>query len=574
MKSKLFKDPIHGWMEFEPLLISVIDTIHFQRLRNVKQLAVCRLVYPGACHSRYEHSLGVAFLAGEMMSSIRDHQPDLEISDRLIHLVKLAGLCHDLGHGPFSHGWDNEILPLLDSDMPRDHEDRSKEILKYLVKTYDIQITAEELKKVILMIHPDGSPECQGFEYEIVANSVSGVDVDKFDYLMRDSFHIDGKIRFDAMAFVKSARAINNHICYPDKLILDLQDMFQTRYRMHKMVYNHPVVKAIEYMVTDALVKANHVLQFSKQPDDWLLPTDSLLDMIRFSRDIRLKESKAIVRRIDERDLYMCVHEEVLPINRKPKLPYVGPHDIVQDIRQGFSSGKSGHPMPKVYFYNRKDITRCFKMDTNEVSRILPPCYLERLVRVFVKSPRPDVPKIFICPDILEYMNLQDMSALNASSTIVEFHSRKKTNELVNKHVESLQAEETIDKAMKWVAECTLSKKYGIGKLCDWIRRKLKPLIRSFCEIPSEIALEFSEASELKEIVRYLEMFAIYLDNEYAIGGDEVFSFEDELITVENMVWNTHKDKCNDAKISIDKDLNIYQTVKNCMINIVKSKIF
>ncbi|XP_008412919.2 deoxynucleoside triphosphate triphosphohydrolase SAMHD1-like [Poecilia reticulata] len=110
-KNKVFNDPIHGNIELHPVLVKIIDTPQFQRLRNIKQLGGAYYVYPGASHNRFEHSIGVAHLAGELLQSLKGNQLNLGIDKRDVLCVQIAGLCHDLGHGPFSHMLDIMFIP-------------------------------------------------------------------------------------------------------------------------------------------------------------------------------------------------------------------------------------------------------------------------------------------------------------------------------------------------------------------------------------------------------------------------------------------------------------------------------
>lgn len=91
---KTINDPVHGHMFLGDHLMQVVDTPQFQRLRDLKQLGTTHFVFPGASHTRFEHSLGVAFLAGKWVHRLGTHQPELQITPRDRRLVELAGLCH------------------------------------------------------------------------------------------------------------------------------------------------------------------------------------------------------------------------------------------------------------------------------------------------------------------------------------------------------------------------------------------------------------------------------------------------------------------------------------------------
>ncbi|XP_050956475.1 deoxynucleoside triphosphate triphosphohydrolase SAMHD1-like, partial [Labeo rohita] len=122
---KIFKDPIHGQIELHPLLVKMIDTPQFQRLRFIKQLGTKYLVYPGATHTRFEHSLGVAYLAGCLLKTLHENQPELNITKQDFLCVQIAALCHDMGHGPFSHLFDAMFIPEVQPDKHWEHEKAS-----------------------------------------------------------------------------------------------------------------------------------------------------------------------------------------------------------------------------------------------------------------------------------------------------------------------------------------------------------------------------------------------------------------------------------------------------------------
>lgn len=116
-----------------PLLLRLLDTPEFQRLRDLKQLGCAYLVFPGASHNRFEHSMGVAHLAECMLTHLRDTQPELGITPRDIELVKVAGLSHDLGHGPFSHCFE-EFMHMARPNSEYRHERMSLQMLEVIIK--------------------------------------------------------------------------------------------------------------------------------------------------------------------------------------------------------------------------------------------------------------------------------------------------------------------------------------------------------------------------------------------------------------------------------------------------------
>eukprot|EP00105_Crassostrea_gigas_P000726 XP_011412641.1 PREDICTED: deoxynucleoside triphosphate triphosphohydrolase SAMHD1 [Crassostrea gigas] len=238
LPGKVFNDPIHGHIEIHPLCVKIIDTPQFQRLRSIKQLGGKYFVYPGASHNRFEHSLGVCHLAGQLASALKTQQPDLGITNHDVLCVQIAGLCHDLGHGPFSHMFDGKFLPSVKS-----------EIKKWPYK---------------------GRKEEKSFLYEIVSNKRNGIDVDKWDYFARDCHMLGIKNSFDHTRCIKFARVVEvdnvKQICFRDKEAGNLYEMFHTRDILHRRVCSHSVGNIIDIMISEAMQEANkHILTPGKE---------------------------------------------------------------------------------------------------------------------------------------------------------------------------------------------------------------------------------------------------------------------------------------------------------------------
>jgi hypothetical protein len=138
--SKIVMDPIQGLMKIDGIFAEIVDTPQFQRLRDLKQLGSAYFIFPGASHNRFEHSLGVAHLSKIWANKFRTDQPELGCSERQVDLVGLAGLCHDLGHGPFSHVFDNEFIPSVRPNATWKHEQMSVKLLEHCIEKNSIDL--------------------------------------------------------------------------------------------------------------------------------------------------------------------------------------------------------------------------------------------------------------------------------------------------------------------------------------------------------------------------------------------------------------------------------------------------
>ncbi|KAK3223298.1 hypothetical protein Dsin_010323 [Dipteronia sinensis] len=411
--SKHVHDNVHGNIYLDPLSLKFIDTEQFQRLRDLKQLGLVHLVYPGAVHSRFEHSLGVYWLAGVAVNTIKACQgSELEIDHSDIQTVKLAGLLHDVGHGPFSHLFEHKFLPQVLNGSRWSHEDMSIKMIDYIVDEHNIEIDSENLKRVKEMIlasyaSPKSTNEKQ-FLYDIVANGRNGIDVDKFDYITRDSRACGLGCNFQFERLMETMRVMDDEICYRSKDYLTIHKLFTTRADLHRTVYTHAKVKAIDLMVVDALLEANTCLGIStsiQQPEDYWKLDDSILKTILTDPQQELKEARDLILRIRRRDIYQFCNEISIPKHKLEHFKDVTPHDIVcsevqkaggvtlkeEDVavcndKIDLTHGRN-NPLERITFFKDYDCHEKFPIQDECISQMLPAVNQDMIVRVYSKKP-------------------------------------------------------------------------------------------------------------------------------------------------------------------------------------------
>ncbi|KAJ7039439.1 hypothetical protein C8F04DRAFT_949938 [Mycena alexandri] len=431
VKMRQIKDPIHDYIPISPLMSSIIDTHEFQRLRSIKQLAASYLVWPGASHNRFEHCLGenhtyvltgVGHLARSMAEHLRNEQPELQISPRDIDCVQIAGLCHDLGHGPWSHLWDGLFIPSVAPEKNWKHEDASKMMFRFLLESNNITLPLKDVDFILALI--DGDPSLCSlphrsdeklFLFDIVANKRNGLDVDKFDYIARDS-HMIGEPSKLSLAR-QSARVIENEICYDIKDVNQLHELCYTRFRLHKMIYHHKTAKAIEYMIVDALILADPHLKIADRieiPQKFLYLTDDIKPRIESSEDPELEASRDLFNRISRRDLYKFVDQRVVKWDRgeifrehvtresivkearrlaaeqnaEVDLTDLTPDCVIVDHTTMHYGMKEKNPLDFVKFYSKRNFDKCARAQEGDYSMLMPPLFAEVYLTIFTKHPQ------------------------------------------------------------------------------------------------------------------------------------------------------------------------------------------
>eukprot|EP01133_Synstelium_polycarpum_P007251 gene7251-8429_t len=363
--SKIINDVIHGHMDVPTYILDFVDSSQFQRLRDLKQLGTTSFVFPCASHHRFEHSLGVSHLAGKFIDRIKQTQPELRITEEEQKFVRIAGLCHDLGHGPFSHAFESWANS---TGKHFHHEDMSIKMLNSLIDDKGLDYDTNDIKTIGSLISGNKPPgDDRQFLYDIVANQRNSIDVDKFDYLARDSYYLGRAIVCDFTS-------------------------------LHKLVYTHKVGKSIEYMIADAFSSADPFLKISDMLDDpaeFINLTDSIIQRIEYSKEPELKESRRIIKDIRNRNLYKFVDEVILgPEN---VFPDITAEDIAKEGRNLFASEiivqnltlnyafKDKDPVEHTNFYTRFDNSTKVQILKEHASHLIPNQFQEKRVRVFSK---------------------------------------------------------------------------------------------------------------------------------------------------------------------------------------------
>jgi HD superfamily phosphohydrolase len=347
-------------------------------------------------------TIGVSHLASELIHRFQATQPELEIKDRDTHLITVAGLCHDLGHGPFSHVFDAEFIPRVTGGTSGwTHEDASLMMFNHMVDENHLDYSEDERKFVGDLIEGNIPKDNEArYLYQIVANKTNSVDVDKFDYLARDTYNLGLKASYDFTRLMQYSKVIDGDICYYAKEAYNLYEMFHTRYSLHKMIYTHRASKAVEYMITDVLLAADPVLKISESifdPELYVNMTDCILRQIEYSRDQALAPAQDILKRLRKRDLYGFVDEiliypsftskvtEAEIVNFQDGNSNLQPEDIIiHDMKINYAM-KEKDPVSHVKFY-QSGRQEPFYLEKEAVSVLIPEVFQERYIRLYVRD--------------------------------------------------------------------------------------------------------------------------------------------------------------------------------------------
>jgi HD superfamily phosphohydrolase len=292
------KDPVHGYVYITEIEKEIIDSYPVQRLRRLRQLAGSEYVYPGANHTRFEHCVGVMYLAGKVVEN-----PNVSriVNDEEADVVRVAGLLHDVGHGPFSHVFEQ----LLIRDLDKTHEDITSWVIEESElgdKIAKVGYTPEEVAKLAVgKLHKPG----KAFLNQIIS---SAVDVDKQDFIVRDTFHTGAKYGFiDIFRLIHALDVLDENLALELGALSALESFIIARIESFKSIYFHRVGRAAQIMLATAMEKANEELGLTefKTPEEYLAMDDYTV----WAALKNCEKSRQIIWDLERRKMLKCAYE-------------------------------------------------------------------------------------------------------------------------------------------------------------------------------------------------------------------------------------------------------------------------
>ena len=303
-------DPVHGFIGLTEIESKIIDSEPYQRLRRIKQLSGGHFVYPTAEHTRFGHCIGALFLAGLIGKRLLSR---IGLKEDALQEIRLAALLHDIGHGPFSHVYEE----ILVEKRGMNHED----VTEWIIRKSELGELLEDggisKDRIANLVRGRRKAKTDAVCSGIVAGQV---DADKMDYLIRDSFYCGVNYGLvDIHRLISSLEVSRDFEMEFDLAARGaLESFLVARYEMFLNVYYHKTVRSVEVMLVKLMTAADEALGLTtfSEPEEFLaLDDNSLISRIRRmdpTESNEAKEALNMVQLLDSRKLYKSAFEKVL----------------------------------------------------------------------------------------------------------------------------------------------------------------------------------------------------------------------------------------------------------------------
>jgi HD superfamily phosphohydrolase len=324
------KDPVHGYVYITEAEKQLIDSYPVQRLHRLRQLAGSEFVYPGANHTRFEHSIGVMYLAGKLTENQNLSQL---LSDNEVQIVRMASLLHDVGHGPFSHVFEHLLVKFLN----KTHEDMTRWIIQ-----------KSELRDIISGLGYDSDAigklavgelrrRGKAFLDQIIQSTV---DVDKLDFVVRDTYHTGAEYGYvDIFRLIHMLDVLGENLAVDVGALSALESFVLARLESFRSIYFHRVGRAAQIMLATAMEEAKDELGLVDfdSPEDYL----ALNDYTVWSMLKECKKSRGIMEDLERRRLLKCAYDRTFHVREK-MVPSIFSVDEVRDQMRNKIASEAG----------------------------------------------------------------------------------------------------------------------------------------------------------------------------------------------------------------------------------------
>jgi len=327
------KDPVHGYVYITEAEKQLIDSYPFQRLHRLRQLAGSEFVYSGANHTRFEHSIGVMYLAGKVTENQNLSQL---LSEEEIQIVRMAALLHDVGHGPFSHVFEHLLVKFLN----KTHEDMTRWIIQ-----------KSELRDIISGLGYDADAigklavgelrrRGKAFLDQIIQ---SAVDVDKLDFVVRDTYHTGAEYGYvDIFRLIHMLDVLGENLAVDVGALSALESFVLARLESFRSIYFHRVGRAAQIMLATAMEEAKDELGLVDfdSPEDYLALNDyTVWTMLK-----ECKKSRGIIEKLERRRLLKCAYDRTFHVREKMVPSIFSVDEVREQMRNKIASEAGVEP--------------------------------------------------------------------------------------------------------------------------------------------------------------------------------------------------------------------------------------
>ncbi len=316
------KDPVYGYVYINKIEKDIVDSFPIQRLHRLRQLAGAEYVYPGANHTRFEHSIGTMYLAQRLTENSNLSQ---YLSKEEFIMIRFAALLHDVGHGPFSHVFEH----LLEKFLDKTHEELTVWVIKKSELRGIIEKAGYDANDVAKLATGSLHRKGKMFIDQIIQ---SAVDVDKLDFIVRDTYHTGAEYgNVDVFRLIHVLDVLDDSLAVDSGALSALESFILARIESFKSIYFHRVSRAAQIMLAMAMERAKDELGLVdfETPEEYLALNDyTVWTMLKLC-----EKSRRIMENLERRRLLKCAYDQTFYVKDKTISKLFSAEEIRNEMR-------------------------------------------------------------------------------------------------------------------------------------------------------------------------------------------------------------------------------------------------